>query len=85
MDILMTQCNISSGRPLAGKVSPCYGFDQRIGLGIARALAAPAPRSFSTGREPEDIAAAQAQIVSESISGWNIPPPTCRSLTPSTR
>jgi hypothetical protein len=29
MDISMTQCNISSGRPLAGKVSPCYGFDQR--------------------------------------------------------
>jgi hypothetical protein len=82
MDISMTQCNISSGRPLAGKVSPCYGFDH---LGIARALAGPAPRSFSTGREPEDIAAAQAQIVSESISGWNIPPPICRSLMPSTR
>src|SRR5512143_602409 len=55
-----------SPRPLEGRVSLVTGSTSGIGLGIARALAAAGSAIVLNGfGKPEDIAEAQAKIISE--------------------
>jgi len=55
-----------SARPLEGRVSLVTGSTSGIGLGIARALAAAGSAVILNGfGKPEDIAEAQAKIISE--------------------
>ena len=66
MNIQAPLCLEKTGRPLQGKISLVTGSTSGIGLGIARSLAAAGSALVLNGfGKPEDIAEAQARIVSE--------------------
>ncbi len=66
MNIAITQPNILTGQPLAGKVSVVTGSTSGIGLGIARALAAAGSNVVLNGfGKADDIARTQKSLASE--------------------
>jgi 3-hydroxybutyrate dehydrogenase len=66
MNIQAPLCFEQTSRPLEGRISLVTGSTSGIGLGVARALAAAGSAVVLNGfGKPEDIAQAQARIVSE--------------------